>query len=110
MPDEPPGRRALAAIDRVLAGRPHKDDPDLSQAAEGLAAMRDELVARLRRGEGGTDLRERLGRLNAVISLVLANHFPLGATPWDELGKARDTLAGLLATPVSQDGSTQTQA
>ncbi|GJE41537.1 hypothetical protein [Methylobacterium soli] len=88
-----PGRRALAALDRVLAQRPQKDDHGFSQATQCLSAFRDELIGAHRRQ---ACTREQLVHLNGVISVVLAGHFPLGDVPWGELDKARDWLKALV--------------
>ncbi|MGU3537672.1 hypothetical protein [Methylobacterium sp. A54F] len=91
-----PGRRALAALDRALAGRPGKDDDAFSEATLCLGAFRDALIRR-RRGDaqqGG----DALEHLNAVLSVVLAGHFPLGAVPWGEIEAARAWLAALTET------------
>ena len=85
------GRAALAGLDRVLAGRPEADGRLLSAVAHELSAFRDQLAAS---GE-----RHRLGHVNAVISVVLAAHFPLGAVPWDEVEKARTWLAEAAGDP-----------
>ncbi|HWX47596.1 MAG TPA: hypothetical protein VNZ61_06050 [Roseomonas sp.] len=96
MSDESAGRRALDALSKALEKKPHKDDHALTAATEGLCAWRDGLIARQRGGEASPELRERLTRLNSVISVVVGSHFPLGGTPWEELQKARDWLAELL--------------
>ncbi|MEA1833102.1 hypothetical protein U8607_13530 [Methylobacterium durans] len=92
-PDDRPGRKALAALDRVLAHRPKKDDHAFSQATLCLTAFRDELIEGHRRQ---ACTRERLTHLNGVLSVVLAGHFPLGDVPWSELDKARGWLSDLL--------------
>ncbi|RVU16402.1 hypothetical protein [Methylobacterium oryzihabitans] len=88
-----PGREALTALDAALAQRPHKDHSSLSQATTCLCAFRDNLIAAGRDGRPSPDMM----RLNAIISVVLAGHFPLGAVPWDELVLARGWLADLVA-------------
>jgi hypothetical protein len=84
---------ALAALDRALAARPHGDGDAFSEATRHLCVVRDRLAqARVTTPE----TRWRLERINAVISVVLAGHFPLGAVPWGELEKARDWLAEIV--------------
>ena len=90
------GMAALAAVDKVLVEKPHKDDETLSHAMEQLCMFRDELIARRDTAGGAPDEAKRLSHLNAVISVVAGTHFPLGETPWDELEKARGWLAALL--------------
>ena len=86
-----PGAAALAGLDRVLAERPHADGHVLSAVAHELSAFRDQLAAS---GE-----RQRLGHVNAVISVVLAAHYPLGDVPWGEMEKARAWLAEAVRPP-----------
>ncbi len=83
--DAAPGHAALACLDAVLAERPHADGHKLSAATRELSAFRNQLI-------DGNE-RRRLGHVNAVISIVLAVHFPLGGIPWDELEKARAWLS-----------------
>ena len=82
---------ALAEIDTVLAAKPNVDGHTLSLAAQHLSALRDDLAGRPR----DPATRRSLGHVNAVISVVLAVHFPLGGIPWPELVKARAWLAEL---------------
>lgn len=82
------GTRALDALDRVLAKQPHADKAILSEATKSLSTFRNELAA-------GPD-RVALGRANAVMSMVLAAHFPLGDVPWDGVAQARGWLAELV--------------
>lgn len=89
----PAGSRAVAALDEVLAKRPHKDDHLLARITEDLCTFRDSVLTLRRRGAWGEDDERRLARLNGVISLALALHFPVGAVRWDELAGARAALA-----------------
>ncbi len=91
------GRQALAAIDKVLAGKPHADGHALSEATKNVALFRDEVIARQHHPPQMKERRD-LEHVNAVISVVLAVHFPLGDIPWHELEGARSWLAELLPT------------
>ena len=88
------GRDALAKVDEVLDGRPNKDDFVLSDTTQALCTYRDGLIAD---GFGDEAGRTRLETVNGVLAVVLGVHFPQSETPWDELGKARGWLAGLVA-------------
>jgi hypothetical protein len=90
------GPAALAAIDRALEHRPEKDGHDFAEAAQHLAQLRDAMVARYRDAPPPPAARERLARLNAVLSVVLGGHFPLGSIPWHEIQLARGWLAELV--------------
>lgn len=88
------GRDALLKVDEALAARPSKDDDVLSDAVQALCTYRDGLIA-----DGAVEDetgRTRLEALNGVLAVVLGTHFPQAETPWDELGKARGWLAGLV--------------
>ncbi len=82
---------ALAALDEALASAPGRNGDAFSRALRCLCAFREELIAT--DGRGTAESRQRLVRLNAVISLVMAGHFPLGEAPWDEIKKTRVWLA-----------------
>ena len=87
--------KALAELDKVLATKPHVDGHTLSVAAHELSLLRNAMADRQRDVGATADSRRRLEHVNAVISVVLAGHFPLGGVPWPELEKARGWLAGL---------------
>ena len=96
-PGERPGERldrALAAIDRAVAAAPERDGASLSEAVREVSAVRDAVAAQ---GREAPEVRHRLDGLNAVLSMILAVHFPLGAPPWDEARKARGWLAEIRA-------------
>ena len=90
---------SLDALDKVIADKPRKVGHDFSAATRHLCAFRDELIAQHRAAgdEGTHQVREHLGRINAVISAVLGGHFPLGPIPWPEIEKAREQLAQVIA-------------
>ena len=90
MPEDQ-ARAALASLDKAIAHKPRKDDADFAAATEHLCKLRDLLLAEVRQGQAAS--RVRLGKVNALISVVLAGHFPLGSVPWPELEGARDLLA-----------------
>lgn len=96
-PGREAGHKALAALDKTLSRKPERDDHMLTEAAMELTKFRDAIIAEQRRGGiRSADERRHLAHLNAVLSVVLGVHFPLGETPWDELGKARGWLADLV--------------
>ena len=93
------GKAALDALDAVIAGKPRKSGHDFTAATKHLARFRDELVARHRAAgdEASHAVRAQLTRVNAVISAVLAGHFPIGPIPWPEIEKARNMFAEVAA-------------
>ena len=97
MPDSRhPGRAALRHVGRVLEQKPKKDDHELSVLTRCLAAFREELIARNKSETPSHEARECLMHLNAIVSVVMGMHFPLGPPPWDELDKAKGWLATLV--------------
>ena len=88
------GRASLDALDKVIADKPRKVGHDFSATTRHLCAFRDTLIEQVRAAgdEETHQVRERLARVNAVISTVLAGHFPLGPIPWAEIEKAREQL------------------
>jgi len=85
-------RAALQLVDKLLAERPDKVGHDFSEATRRISAYRDDLIAVWRRGGNETD-RRRLARVNAVLSVVVGGHYPLGEIPWSRIEKARSQLA-----------------
>jgi hypothetical protein len=93
--DSPHLQAALHELDKALAAKPHVDGHTFSIAAHELSLLRDGMAARQRQTGPTASSRRRLEHVNAVISVVLGVHFPLGSVPWDELQKARDWLAAV---------------
>jgi hypothetical protein len=79
----------------VLQERPDKVGHDFSAATRLLAVYRDSLSAEWRKTRAEAD-RQRLARANAVLSVVVGGHFPLGPVPWPHIEKGRDELAALV--------------
>lgn len=96
MANEAPAHAALAELDKALAAKPHAEGHTFSTTAHELSLLRNRMAARQRELGPTAESRRRLEHVNAVISVVLAGHFPLGAVPWPELEKARAWLAALL--------------
>jgi hypothetical protein len=82
-----PGHKAMEHARNVLAQRPHKDDHELTTATQCLADFRRELI--VAQHKQGSQLKdgECLSRLNAIISVTMGMHFPLGNPPWEEFEK-----------------------
>ena len=94
MPDERIAR-ALASLDRAIAAAPERDGAAFSDAVTQVSAVRDTVAAR--DGRDSVAKRQRLSHLNAVLSMIMAGHFPLSGPPWDEIRKARGWLADIQA-------------
>lgn len=90
------GGQALEKLDKVLRDRPEKIGYDFSEAVRDLVLYRDAL-AQSWRETGGEPGRGRLARINAVLSVLVGGHFPLGSVPWELIQKAREQLAAIVA-------------
>lgn len=88
-------RHGLEMIDVLLQERPARIGHDFSEATRCIAEYRDDLRAAWRRTRSAEDER-RLGQANAVLSVVVGGHYPLGPVPWEEIEKARHAFAALL--------------
>ncbi len=92
MATDHPAQAALNELDRALAAKPYAEGHTFSEAARQLCLLRDRLAAEQSQTGATSETRRKLGHVNAVISVVLAGHFPLGDVPWAELAKARAWL------------------
>ncbi|MFL5288861.1 MAG: hypothetical protein ACJ8AW_49880 [Rhodopila sp.] len=88
-------RSALEKLDQALKDKPEVDGHIFSETAKELSQLRNELAERQRRDGATPNSRRQLEHVNAVISVVLGAHFPLGSVPWPEVEKARGWLAQL---------------
>ena len=96
MPEPHPGRKALGHVARILEQKPRKDDHELSFLTQCLAEFREELIERNRSQAPSHEARGCLMHLNAVVSVVMGMHFPLGQPPWEEFAKAQGWLETLV--------------
>lgn len=90
-----PGHKALEALNQALAKKPKTDGDAFTRATMCLSKFREEMIAG-QHGGASSGADERLGRVNAVIAVVMGGHFPLGDVPWDELEKAQCWLKQLV--------------
>ena len=97
MATDHPAQAALNELDRALAAKPYAEGHTFSEAARQLCLLRDRLIAEQSRAGAAAETRGKLGHVNAVISVILAGHFPLGDVPWPELVKARAWLADFIS-------------
>jgi hypothetical protein len=87
---------ALAAMDRALRDQPDVVYEDLVEAVRALVRLRDTLICEKRRG--GT-VADRLDRLNATLSLVVAAEYPLEGVRRQRVEAARRELASIPLSP-----------
>ncbi len=104
-PPSCPGRESLKHAQRILEQKPHKDDHALSHLTRCLGEFRERLIQADRRGSHPED-RQRLSHLNAIISIVMAMHFPIGQAPWTEYEKACNWLEEIVRATEGLDTET----
>ena len=92
---------ALRLLDKLLAERPEGVGHDFSEATRWIAAYRDELVSEWRRTRAETD-RQRLARVNAVLSVVVGGHYKLAQIPWKQIELARDQFKTVVTTTAGE--------
>jgi hypothetical protein len=93
-PLEEIARATVERLDRIVSSKDASSEfHELSEVTRGIVRMRDQLIARLRSEGPGNGVRERLDRINAVLSLTAAAELPLQGIHWDRIKKARDALA-----------------
>ena len=98
MPDALDPQPVLEGLDKLLADRPDQVTHDFSAATRRLTTYHDTLIRRLRDGSLPTEARRQLDRINAVIRVVYACHYPLRRAEWDMLEKARAEFVDLSDT------------
>jgi hypothetical protein len=89
------GQAALSVLDRVLQEPPERMAGDLPEAVRGLVCVRDWLIARRRAEPGDGDVKERLDRTNAILSVVTGGEYPLVGIRRQRIVEARDALRQL---------------
>ena len=87
-------QQGIEALDRALAGEVSPEKDPIAKATRCTAALRDELIARLRRGD--PDAEPFLVQANALLSDLVAAEFPLAGFRRDRVQKAREAYARLL--------------
>jgi hypothetical protein len=101
--DDATCRKAVKALERALDDRPDRIYEDMAEAVRCLVRFRDELIEQRRAEPGNPRARDRLGRVNAILSVVVGGEYPLIGIREDRVRQARDELAKLLET-VDQGG------
>ena len=89
---------AIAAVERALTARPKLDGYAFTDATKAVCEYRDTLRHALRDGSAGPGDEQRLADSNLAVTLLMAGHFPLGETPWEQVEGARDHLVKMKAS------------
>lgn len=92
----PSGQQVLQHLDKLLGEKPDRISHDFSEATICLTKYRARVINRLREKGSPAEARGRLGRLNAVLSVVVGTHYPVGSPKWEHLEKARDSFATVM--------------
>lgn len=86
---------AVAALDRALDDRPDHIHDDLSAAVRCVAALRDELIERK---HAAAEAPDRLARVNALLSQLVAAEYPLDGVRRQRIEQVRGQIADLCKT------------
>jgi hypothetical protein len=92
-------RNGLAALDRALSGEAAPETDPIADATRCTAELRDELIARLRRGDSGAE--QLLAQANALLSELVAAEFPVAGFRRERIEKAREAYRALVARRLS---------
>ena len=92
--------QGIEALDRALAGEAAPENDPVAAATRCTAALRDQLIARLRRGERGAE--PLLAQANALLSELVAAEFPLAGFRRERIEKAREAYRRLLDAACAQ--------
>jgi len=88
-------RAAVSALDELLEEHPRNLEGALVEATQCLVALRARLTSMSRRSPHDQTSRDQLVQVNAVLSVLMAGHYPIEGVRWDCIKKARDALAAL---------------
>ena len=86
-------REAIAALDQLLAKHPENPEQAFVAATATLVHLRDRLIAMSREAPLTEDARAQLRHTNAVLSVLMAGHYPVEGMRWDCIKQARDALS-----------------
>ena len=89
--------KAMKAIDKVVADKPERNGHDFSAAVCCLTELRERLLLQQRQAPPSREARDRIGRLNTVLSIIVGGEYPIGGVPWSHVESARGAFAQLLA-------------
>jgi hypothetical protein len=88
-------RAAVSALDELLQEHPRNLEGALVEATRCLVALRGRLTSMSREAPHDRSWRDQLAQVNAVLSVLMAGHYPIEGVRWDCIKKARDGLAAL---------------
>ena len=85
-------RAAVSALDRLLEKHPQNLEGALVEATRCLVALRGRLTAMSREAPHDRTWCDQLAQVNAVLSVLMAGHYPIEGVRWDCIKQARDAL------------------
>jgi hypothetical protein len=86
-------RRALSALERLLEEHPENLEGALLEATHSVVALRGRLTSMSRESPQNATWRDQLAHTNAILSVLMAGHYPIEGVRWDCIKQARDALA-----------------
>jgi hypothetical protein len=84
---------AVAAVDHALSEDADHIYDDLAAAVRHVVRLRDGMIAERRRGDA---IGDRLGRVNSILSQMVAAEYPLDGIRRERIQKVREQLVSLL--------------
>ena|SRR5690242_6880748 len=89
-------RKAVDSLEQALEHRPDRVYEDMADAVRCLVRFRDALIERQRERKADPGARDRLRRVNAILSIVVGGEYPLVGVREKRIKQAHDELAQLL--------------
>jgi hypothetical protein len=96
-------RKALDALEHALEDRPDRLYEDMATTVRCLVGLRGTLIAERQKAPGDLVVRDRLDRVNAILSVVVGGEYPLVGVRENRIRQAREELDQLL-TALAQEG------
>jgi hypothetical protein len=92
-------RRAIELLDDALGKPPQQLKAEVDEVERAVAALRDNLIERVRQSESplavDAPLRRALDRSNVALSLIVGIEYPVGGVQRGLINDARATLFSL---------------
>jgi hypothetical protein len=89
---------ALALLDHVSADDLERASEHVAEATQQLVQLRDKLIDRYRADASDAASRDALGKINAILSSVIAAEFPVCGFHRGRIDDACDALRELLSS------------
>jgi hypothetical protein len=89
-------RHAVSMLDSLLEEHPENLEKQIGEATRCVVRLRNDVSAVLRAADESQVWDGYLLHANAVLSVLMAGHYPIEGIRWDCINEARDALSRLL--------------